>query len=160
MEVPAQSQRQVYRQYLVLHHGPQCHQPDAGQHDDAHAPQHAAFLRRRITTCLPGREQIHDLTEESKQPGFVDRHASTQQCKRKNIAAGAACAGPQEASQALGRWRYLVRRKGVEPSFKRTKHGGLHNDQILEILPPNGGFEGFAMGRFLPGGLSNNALAR
>ncbi|MND65329.1 hypothetical protein D3C80_566950 [compost metagenome] len=77
MEVPAQPQRQVNRQYLVLHHGAQRHQPDTGHHYDAHAPQHATFLRSRFTACLPGREQVHDLPEEGKQPGFVNRHTGT-----------------------------------------------------------------------------------
>ncbi|MOA14431.1 hypothetical protein D3C78_1345320 [compost metagenome] len=148
MEVPTQSQWQVDRQYLVLHHGAQGYQPDATHHDDPHAPQHPAFLRRRLTPCLPGGEQIHDLTEERKQPGFVDRHAGTEQRKRKNIATGAACAGPQEPSQTLGWWRYLVRRKGVELPLKCTKHGGLQNDQIQQILPSNWCFEGFAKLRY------------
>ncbi|MNT24791.1 hypothetical protein D3C72_1602870 [compost metagenome] len=38
MEIPAQPQRQIDRQYLVLHHGAQCYQADAGDQYDADPP--------------------------------------------------------------------------------------------------------------------------
>jgi hypothetical protein len=54
------------------------------------------FLRGGFTTGFPGREQVHDLAEKGKQPGFVDRHTGTQQRECKNVAARAPGAGPQK----------------------------------------------------------------
>jgi hypothetical protein len=51
VEVPAQAQRQVDRQHLVLHQGAQRHQPDAGQQHEADAPQHAAFSPLTVPAC-------------------------------------------------------------------------------------------------------------
>ncbi|MND61061.1 hypothetical protein D3C80_523070 [compost metagenome] len=125
MKVPTQAQRQIDRQYLVLKHGAQRHQPDADQQDDADTPQHPGFFGADGTAGLPGREQVHDLAEEGEQPGFVDRYPGTEQRKRQDVAARAPGAGPHEAQQA-NRWRwYLVRGEGVEPSFKNTQHACL-----------------------------------
>ncbi|MNF94853.1 hypothetical protein D3C84_775740 [compost metagenome] len=128
MEIPAQPQRQIDRQYLVLHQGAQRYQPDAGDQYDADAPQHSTFLRLRIAASLPGGEQVNDLPKKRKQPGFVNRHTGTEQRKRKDIAAGAAGAGPQKPHQA-DRWRRrFIGWERVESSFKHTKHGGLRKE--------------------------------
>ncbi len=132
MEVPTQPQGQVDRQYLVLHHCAQRHQHDAAQQYQANAPQHATFLRGRVAASLPGGQQIHDLPEEGKQPGFVNRHTGAQQRKRKDVTACPSRAGPQKPCQTV-RWRrHLVRREGVKPFFKRAKHGVLQKNQCKE----------------------------
>ncbi|MNP32749.1 hypothetical protein D3C76_1259490 [compost metagenome] len=135
MEIPAQPQRQIDRQYLVLDHGAQRHQPDAGEQHDRDTPQHSTFLAVGISTGLPCREQVHDLPKKGKQPGFVDRHTGTEQRKRQDITAGSAGAGPQEPHQADRRWWRFVGGEWVEPSFKHAKHCGLRNDQGEWILP-------------------------
>jgi len=125
VEVPAQAQRQVDRQHLVLHQRAQANQHDAGDQQQAHAPQNAAFFGAHTTAGLPVGEQVHHLAEEGKQPRFVDRDPGAEQCQRQDVAAGAAGAGPQKTQQAdWGRW-YFVGREGVEPAFEGTEHGGL-----------------------------------
>ncbi|MNF96233.1 hypothetical protein D3C84_790160 [compost metagenome] len=144
MEIPAQPQRQIDRQYLVLHHGAQCDQADAADQYDADTPQHSTFLRLCIATRLPGGEQVHDLAKKGKQPGFVNRHTGTEQRKHKDIAAGASGAGPQEPHQA-DRWRRcFIGWERVESSFKHTKHCGLRKYQVEAILPSNDCFGAFA----------------
>ncbi|MNI56893.1 hypothetical protein D3C73_1119220 [compost metagenome] len=94
MKVPTQAQWQVDRQNLVLNHGAQRHQTDAGDQHDADAPQHTAFLHVDFAARLPGRQQVHDLSEEGKQPGFVNRHGGAQQRKREDVATSTSGTGP------------------------------------------------------------------
>ncbi|MNV81955.1 hypothetical protein D3C71_1756560 [compost metagenome] len=85
------------------------------------------------------------MPKKGKQPRFVNRHTGTEQRKRKDIAAGASGAGPEEPHQANRWWRCFIGWERVESSFKHTKHCGLRKDQVKAILPFNDCFEAFAV---------------
>ena len=95
VEVPAQAQREVDRQHLVLDQRLQRHQAYAQYHDRHQTPERAALLGQQLRG-LDAREPVDDAAHDGKQPGFVGGRDGREQRHRQHIAAQPLGAGPDK----------------------------------------------------------------
>ena len=123
VKVPAQAQRQVDGQRLVLDAGAQRHQRNAAHHGCGHPGERVAALSPQ-GGGRGGGNPVHHAAQHGEQQGFVHGNQRRQPGHRHHIAAHAARAGPHERQKPPRRQRRLVARVTGNAFFEKLEQQG------------------------------------
>ncbi len=126
VEVPAQPQREVDGEHLVLHTRLQDHQPDAGHHQARDQPEGPPVLRPEAAGSRSG-QPVHQVPEHREKDGLIDGDGRRQRRHRHHMAAQALRAGPHESHEALGRQCGFGGGVGGDAVFEVLEHGQAHS---------------------------------